>query len=42
MATGGLLILPEAAWELSLGIYAAWKAFRLDSPIARPEMAMAD
>ena len=31
----GLLTLPEAAWELSLGIYAAWKGFRLESPIAR-------
>jgi hypothetical protein len=41
----GLLTLPEAAWELSLGIYCAWKGFRLASPIARavrPEMAMAD
>ena len=36
----GLLTLPEAAWELSLGIYCAWKGFRLDSPIAQPEMAM--
>jgi hypothetical protein len=31
----GLLTLPEAAWELSLGIYAAWKGFRPESPIAR-------
>src|SRR3954452_11177924 len=30
----GLLTLPEAAWELSLGIYCAWKGFRLSSPIA--------
>lgn len=37
----GLLTLPEAAWELSLGIYCAWKGFRPDSPIARPEMVMA-
>ncbi len=37
----GLLILPEAAWELSLGIYCAWKGFRTESPIARPEVAMA-
>lgn len=29
-----LLALPEAAWELSLGIYCAWKGFRLTSPIA--------
>ena len=41
-APSGLLTLPEAAWELSLGIYCAWKGFRLDSPIARPQMAMAD
>jgi hypothetical protein len=38
----GLLTLPEAAWELSLGIYAAWKGFRPQSPIARPELATAD
>jgi hypothetical protein len=37
----GLLTLPEAAWELSLGIYCAWKGFRPESPIAGPEMAMA-
>ena len=37
-----LLTLPEAAWELSLGIYCAWKGFRLDSPIARLEMARAE
>jgi uncharacterized protein DUF4386 len=37
-----LLALPEIAWELSLGIYCAWKGFRLDSPIARPELAMAE
>ena len=24
----GLMTLPEAAWELSLGIYCAWKGFR--------------
>jgi hypothetical protein len=29
----GLFTLPEAAWELSLGIYCAWKGFR-QSPIA--------
>jgi Domain of unknown function (DUF4386) len=38
----GLLTLPEAAWELSLGFYAAWKGFRLDSPIARDQIATAD
>lgn len=31
----GLLTLPEAAWELSLGIYCAWKGFRPSSPLAR-------
>ena len=37
----GLLTLPEAAWELSLGIYCAWKGFRSSSSVARAEMAMA-
>jgi Domain of unknown function (DUF4386) len=36
-----LLSLPEIAWELSLGIYCAWKGFRLESPIARPDWQMA-
>jgi hypothetical protein len=36
----GLLTLPEAAWELALGIYCAWKGFRLESPLARPELAL--
>ena len=36
-AAAGLLTLPEAAWELSLGIYCAWKGFRLASPLARRE-----
>jgi hypothetical protein len=27
----GLLTLPEAAWEISLGVYCAWKGFRRDS-----------
>jgi hypothetical protein len=31
----GLLTLPEAAWELSLGIYCAWKGFRPTSPLAQ-------
>jgi hypothetical protein len=31
----GLMVLPEIAWEASLGIYAAWKGFRR-SPIAEP------
>jgi Domain of unknown function (DUF4386) len=38
----GLLTLPEAGWELSLGIYCAWKGFRPSSPIARPELATAE
>jgi len=38
----GLLTLPEAAWELSLGFYAAWKGFRLASPIARDQIGTAD
>jgi Domain of unknown function (DUF4386) len=33
----GLLSLPEAAWELLLGIYCAWKGFRPASPIATTE-----
>jgi hypothetical protein len=37
----GLLTLPEAAWELSLGIYCAWKGFRTSSPLARPDVATA-
>jgi hypothetical protein len=37
----GLLTLPEAAWELSLGIYCAWKGFRSDSRIATPDLATA-
>jgi hypothetical protein len=37
----GLLTLPEAAWELALGIYCAWKGFRLSSPLAQPERAVA-
>jgi hypothetical protein len=36
----GLMALPEIAWELSLGIYAAWKGFR-PSPIAEPSVAIA-
>jgi hypothetical protein len=38
----GLLTLPEAAWELSLGIYCAWHGFRESSPIARPEIAITE
>jgi hypothetical protein len=36
----GLLTLPEAAWELSLGVYCAWKGFRTESRIATPEGAI--
>jgi hypothetical protein len=32
----GILTIPEAAWELSLGIYCAWKGFR---PVAEPPAA---
>jgi hypothetical protein len=32
-AFSGLLTLPEAAWELSLGIYCAWRGFRTDGPV---------
>jgi hypothetical protein len=31
----GLLSLPEAVWEASLGIYCAWKGFRTTSPLAQ-------
>jgi hypothetical protein len=37
----GLLTLPEAAWELSLGIYCATKGFRTESPLARAEPELA-
>jgi len=36
-----LFTLPEAAWELSLGIYCAWKGFRLSSPLAKSASAVA-
>lgn len=36
----GLLTIPEAAWELSLGIYCALKGFRADSPIARSPLSL--
>ena len=32
---------PEAAWELSLGIYSAWKGFRPASPLATPQTGVA-
>jgi hypothetical protein len=41
-ALSGLFTLPEAAWELSLGIYCAAKGFRLESPVAGSPVAMAD
>ena len=41
-ALAGLLTLPEAAWELSLGIYCAWKGFRQQSPLARSQTALAN
>ena len=36
----GLFTLPEAAWELSLGIYCAWKGFRPSSPIVEPDLVV--
>lgn len=36
-----LMVLPEIAWEVSLGIYAAWKGFR-PSPIAERGGGMAE
>jgi hypothetical protein len=38
----GLFTLPEAAWELSLGIYCAWKGFRTSSPLAQPPTSALD
>jgi len=38
----GLLTFPEAAWELFLGIYCAWKGFRPASPLAGPAPAMVE
>ena len=35
----GILTIPEAAWELSLGIYCAWFGFRSPSPLTRPAVA---
>lgn len=40
-SASGLLTLPEAAWELSLGIYCASKGFRRESPIAKSDVAFA-
>ena len=34
----GLLTLPEAAWELFLGVYCAWKGFRSPSPAPSSSM----
>ncbi len=36
----GLFTLPEAAWELSLGIYCAAKGFRTESPLAQREAVL--
>jgi Domain of unknown function (DUF4386) len=38
----GLMTVPEAAWELSLGIYCAAKGFRSTSPIATRATPMAE
>src|SRR3954451_18563225 len=40
-SASGLLTLPEAAWELSLGIYCAWNGFRPESPLAKPDVPVA-
>jgi hypothetical protein len=29
--------IPEFLWELSLGVYCAWKGFRPESPILRAD-----
>jgi hypothetical protein len=34
--------IPEFLWELSLGIYCAWKGFRPESPILRADAARED
>jgi Domain of unknown function (DUF4386) len=36
-----LLALPEAAWELSLGVYCAWKGFRSESTLAGSQTVIA-
>jgi len=33
----GLATIPEALWELSLGLYCTIKGFRPGSPILRPD-----
>jgi hypothetical protein len=38
----GLFTLPEAAWELSLGIHTAWKGFRLDNTLGEPAIVTVD
>lgn len=37
----GLRTLPEAAWELSLGIYCAWLGFR-SGPVAKGAAVMSE
>jgi hypothetical protein len=39
-SASGLLTLPEAAWELSLGISCAWKGFRPASALLAKEMTI--
>ena len=34
--------IPEFLWELSLGVYCAWKGFRPESPILRADAARED
>ena len=38
-ALQGIATIPEALWELSLGIYCTAKGFRPSSPILRPDVA---
>jgi len=38
----GIFTLPEAAWELWLGIYTAWKGFRRNNRLTRPVVAQGD
>jgi Domain of unknown function (DUF4386) len=38
----GLLTIPEAAWELFLGIYCAWKGFQPSTVVTEPATAPAE
>jgi hypothetical protein len=37
MAIQGLMTIPEAFWELSLGIYLIAKGYRRDAPVLAPD-----